>query len=159
MTGEFSFSLLAPERGDAGSSLKPCACCALLEATECTRGSLESGLKARTGSHQEHLECPCGESQSVLCLSPAAERGVWPPSFHCCYSGPAARVSSSRRTPEKAGASVCLTRTWVNQSIPPRNCNHWSHTAKQCEKLGPGVEGHAGDFQHPPLGKGGEKEI
>lgn len=29
--------------------------------------------------------------------------------------------------------SVHLTRTWVNQILPPRNCNHQSHTAKQSE--------------------------
>lgn len=160
MTAKFSFSLLTPQTGDAGLSLKPCACCVLLEATEGTRGSLESGLKAMTGSHQQHLKCPCGQSQSVLCISPVAKRGFWLPSFHGCFFGPAPRISNSRHQ-ARAGCinSVCLTRTWVNHILPPRNCNHWSHTAKQCEKLGMGVEGHAGDFQHPPLGKGREKEI
>lgn len=44
--------LLAPQRGDAGLSLKPGARCTLLEAAEGTRGSLESGIKATTGSHR-----------------------------------------------------------------------------------------------------------
>lgn len=69
VTAKFSFSLLAPQRGDTGLSLKPCTCCAPLEATEGTRVSLESGLEAITGNHQQHLKCPCGQSQSALCRS------------------------------------------------------------------------------------------
>lgn len=160
MTAKFSFSLLAPQRGDTGLSLKPCACCAPLEATEGTRVSLESGLEAVTGNHQQHLKCPCGQSQSVLCRSLWRLRGDFGYLTSTAISLDRLRISSGGYQ-ATAGwiKSVCLTRTWVNQILPPRNCNHWSHTAKQCEELGPGVEGHAGDFQQSPLGRSREKEI
>lgn len=61
MTAKFSFSLLASQKCDT-AFLRPCSCCALLEATEGTRGSLESGIKATSGSYWQHLKRPHGKS-------------------------------------------------------------------------------------------------
>lgn len=52
MAGKLSFSLLAPQKGVTGLSLRPYSCCVLLEGT---RRNLESDIKATTDSHRKYL--------------------------------------------------------------------------------------------------------
>ena len=78
---QFSPSLLTLHGCGTGLSLRPCSCCALLEAVEVTRGSPQSGIQDTTGSHQEHLEHPCGQSQPVLITALVTKRRFWLPYF------------------------------------------------------------------------------
>lgn len=103
-TVQFSPSLLTSRRCGIGLSLRPCSCCALLEAIEVTRGSLESGIQDTTGSHQEHLEHSCGQSQPVLIIFLMTKRRFWLPYFQRWSFEAAPKSAAAVTWPEQTGS-------------------------------------------------------
>lgn len=118
----FMLPFLVPQRGDAGLSLRSCSCSALLEATQ---KAPEGSIKATTGSHQQHLKHPYGESQAMLCVPQVAERGLWQVPTSTAVSMTCSPVSSREHLARVDWIeTVHLTQTGVDQTVPTRNYNH-----------------------------------